>query len=813
MDGFFNDLKHSLRTFLRNPGFTITALAALALGIGTNTAIFSVVDRVLLKPVAAPDPDKLVVLGSTRPAGFPPGGSIGGSQTRYNLWREQTALFENVSAYRFASMNLTGVDSPEQIQIGQVSAGYFRLFGLPVAQGRAFTTEEDRPNAGHFAVLSDAFWKRAFAGAPLLGKSISLNGSPYTVVGIIAANVETESPQPVDLWIPFQIDPATSDQNHFLTVAARVRPGVTQGFINAQLQLAADEFRRRWPGVSTTLPGVTFVAEPMKDVLDRNIKPSLLFLAVAVSFVLLIACANVANLLLVRAAGRKREIAIRVAIGATRARLIRQLLSESFLLSLAGGVLGLILGIAGIRGLLALNPGNIPRIGNASVTPDLRVIAFTVLLSLATGVLFGLIPALQASRIEMSAVRRKNKVRAVLVVSEVSLALILLIGSGLLIRSFLSMRSVDPGFDTHNVLTLQMSLNGEQYQKTSGLARLVDASVERIRALPGVEAAAAGCCMPIGSVPNAPFVIANRPLTGNFHARAGMPTISPEYFDVFKIPIIQGRKFTNRDIAGAPKVVIVNQAMARQFWPGGGAVGAQLSLGSKTSTESSTKPELLEIVGIAGDVRERTDRAGDPPGNTIFIPLPQNSDGFTAYTVRLPTVWMVRTRVEPHSLASAIKTEMVQASGGLPAVNIRSMDEMMSASTAREDFNLVLMLIFGGSALLLAAIGIYGLMAFSVEQRTREIGIRIALGAASKNVQNMVIWQGMVLVVIGSAIGIAASLGLTRFLESFLYGVKALDPLVFTAVPILLAIVALAAMWLPARRASRVDPIQALRCE
>ena len=809
MDGFFNDLKHSLRTFLRNPGFTLTALAALALGIGTNTAIFSVVNRVLLKPVAAPDPDKIVVLGSTRPNGNP----IGASATRFNVWREQTALFEDVSAYRFASMNLTGVDAPEQIQMGQVSADYFHLFGLPIAQGRAFTSAEDRPNAGRFAILSDAFWKRAFAAAPMLGKAVSLNGTPYTVVGIVAANVETESPQPIDVWIPFQIDPASSDQNHYFSVAARIRPGVAQGAIKAQLQLATDEFRRRWPGVSTTPAGVTFIAEPFLDVLDRNVRSSLLILAVAVSFVLLIACANVANLLLVRATGRKREIAIRIAIGATRARLIWQLLSESVLLSLAGGALGLILGIAGIRALLALNPGDIPRIGHYSVTADARVIAFTLMISLATGVLFGLIPALQASRIEMSAVQRKNKVRAVLVVSEVSLALILLIGSGLLIRSFVSMRSIDPGFDTHNVLTLQMSLNGEQYQKTAGLARLVDASVERIRALPGVEAAAAGCCMPIGSVPNAPFVIANRPLTGNFHARAGMPTISPEYFDVFKIPIIQGRRFTSRDIAGAPKVVIINQAMARQFWPNGGAVGAQLSLGSKTSTESSTNPEMLEIVGIAGDVRERTDRASDPPGNTIFIPLPQNSDGFTAYTVRLPTIWMVRTRVAPHSLASAIKTEMVQASGGLPVVNIHSMDEILSASTARQDFNLVLMLIFGGSALLLAAIGIYGLMAFSVEQRTREIGIRIALGAASNNVQSMVIAQGMLLVLIGSAIGIAASLGLTRFLESFLYGVKALDPLVFTAVPILLAIVALAAMWLPARRASRVDPIQALRCE
>jgi len=809
MDAFLNDLKHSLRTFLRNPAFTLTALAALTLGIGTNTAIFSVVNRVLLKPVAAPDPDRIVVLGSTRATGLPLGGSIGGSPTRFNVWRQQTALFEDISAYRFGSMNLTGVDMPEQVLMAQVSADYFHLFGLPMAQGRSFATTEDRPHAGNFAILSDAFWHREFSAAPMVGNTVSLNGSPYVVVGIMA-NVETESPKPIDIWVPFQLDPASIDQSHYFGVAARVRPGVTQAMIKTQLQVATDDFRRKFPNVSTTLPGVTFIAEPIKDVLDRNIRSSLLILAVAVSFVLLIACANVANLLLVRAAGRKREIAIRVAIGASRARLIRQLLAESVALSVAGGILGLLLGIAGIRALLALNPGDIPRIGQSGITADWRVVAFTLLLSIATGILFGLIPAMQATRIEMTTVPRKNKIRAILVVSEVSLALILLIGSGLLIRSFVSMRSVNPGFDTHNVLTLQMSLTGDQYQKTAGVARLADASIERIRALPGVESAAAGCCMPIGPVPNAPFVIANRPLTGTFHARANMPTISPDYFDVFRIPILRGRKFTDRDVAGAPPVAIINQAMAREFWPNNDAVGARISLGSKSSAEPSTP---LEIVGIAGDVRERTDRATDPEGYTIYIPLPQTSDGYTSYIVRIPTNWMVRTRVEPHSLTSAVKNELIQASRGLAVVNIRSMDEIESASTARQDFNMVLMLIFGGSALLLAAIGIYGLMAFSVEQRTREIGIRIALGAASNSVQNMVIGQGMLLVLMGSAVGIAASLGLTRFLASFLYGVTALDPAVFIAVPILLAAVALAAIWLPARRASQVDPIQALRCD
>lgn len=805
MEFFLKDLRHSLRTFLRNPAFTITALAALTLGIGTNTAIFSVVNQVLLKPVSAPDPGKIVVLGSTRPNGPP----IGGSQTRFNLWREQNNLFQDISAYRYGSMNLTGVATPELIQMGQVSADYFHLFGIPIAQGRSFTAAEDRPAAGNFAVLSDAFSKRIFAGRRTLGQSVSLNGTPYTIVGITAPGVDTESPQPIDVWIPFQIDSASVDQGHYFSVAARIRPGVTSAMIKTQLQRATGEFRRRFPGVSTTLPGITFIAEPMLDVLDRNIRPSLLVLVVAVSFVLLIACANVANLLLVRAAGRKREIGIRIAVGASRTRLIRQLLAESIALSLLGGILGLLLGMLGIRALLALNPGNIPRIGEhgSAVTADWRVIAFTLLLSIATGILFGLVPALQTSRIEMTAVPRNNRGRALLVVSEVSLALILLIGSGLLIRSFVAMRSIDPGFDTHNVLTLEMSLTCVQFQKTAGLSRLVNDSLARIQALPGVDAASAGCCLPIGSAPNAPFVILGRPLSGSFHARANMPTVSANYFDVFKIPLLRGRKFTDRDIAGSPSVAIINQSMARQFWPNGDAIGGQLTLGRKTVMPGNP----LQIVGIAGDLRERTDRTTDPPGNTIYIPLAQTSDDFTAYIVRNPTVWMVRTRVEPHTLISAVKNELVQASGGLPTMKAQSMDEILSNSTAREDFNMVVMLVFGVSAMLLAAIGIYGLMANAVQQRTQEMGIRVALGAKANDIRNMVVLEAIRLTLVGVAIGVAAAWSLTRFIESFLFNVKPIDPFVFVVVPTLLSAIALVAAWLPALRASRVNPIEALR--
>jgi putative ABC transport system permease protein len=806
MEHFFRDLRYSFRTFRRTPGFTLTAIAALALGIGTNTAIFSVINTVLLKPVAAPDPGRIVVFGTTRPDGPP----VGASPTRFNVSRRMTNLFQDVSAYRYGTMNLTGVDSPEQVQMGQVSEAYFRLFGISAARGHTFTAEEDRPNAGHFVVLSNEFWKRALGGDPqMLGKTISLSGSPYTVVGILGPGVETESPLPIDVWVPFQIDPETADQNHYLMAAGRIKPGVTPGMIKPQLDRAAEEFRRKYPGVSTMPPGATFVAEPIENTVARNVRSSLLVLAGAVSLVLLIACANVANLLLVRAIGRQREIAIRAAVGASRGRIIRQLLTESLALSLAGGALGLVCGMAGIRALLALNPGNIPRIGanGAAVTIDWRVVAFTALISIATGILFGLIPALPASRIHrFGTTIRQQKMRSFLVAGEMALALILLIGSGLLIRTFLTMRSVDLGFDTHNVLTMEISLSGDQYQKAAVVAELARSSIERIRAIPGVEYAAAGCCMPLGSVPITPFFIAGRAVNGTFHGRAGTPAVTSDYFNVFKIPIVRGRMFTERDSAKAPAVAIISQTTAKQFWPNADPIGQKISLGRTTLPGA-----LMEIVGIARDVHDRTERASDPFFSTIYIPLAQNSDGYNSFMVHLPTLWMVRTHMEPHSLAPAIKRELQRAARGLPATGIRSMDEIVARSTARQDFNMALMLIFGGAALLLAAIGIYGLMAFAVEQRRQEIGIRVALGARASDVKRMVVWQGMRLALAGIAAGIAAAFGLTRMMASLLYGVPTRDPLVFAAVPLVLSMVALLGVWLPARRASRIDPIQALR--
>ncbi|HYL37267.1 MAG TPA: ADOP family duplicated permease, partial [Bryobacteraceae bacterium] len=538
---------------------------------------------------------------------------------------------------------------------------------------------------------------------------------------------------------------------------------------------------------------------------------------------LLIACANVANLLLVRATTRKREIAIRAAVGAGRGRIIRQLLTESVVLSLAGGILGLALGTIGIRALLAVNPGSIPRIGPhaAYVSMDLRVLAFTLAVALITGILFGLIPALQASRADLTATLkesggrsgsgfRQNKARSILVICEMALALILLIGAALLIRTYVALRSVDPGFDPHNVLTIQMSITGPRFAKTAGVAQLVQDVIPGISALPGVLAASSSCCLPLDGGYGLPFIIVGRPLNGPSHGGGGWKTVSSGYFAVFKLPILRGRDFTDGDDRAAAPVVIINQAFARRFWPNGDPLNDRLLIGKGVGPEF--EEPARQIIGVVGDSHDNGLNRNPP--SIMYVPSAQIPDGVTALNSAIsPISWMVRTRVKPYSLSAAMQNELRQASGGLPVGRIRTMDEIVAQSTRRQDFNMLLLTVFAGAALLLAAIGIYGLMAYSVEQRTQEIGIRMALGAETGDVRGMVVFQGMALVLAGVAIGIAAAFGLTRLIASFLFGVKASDPVVFVAVPVLLSAVALLAVWFPARRATRVDPLDALRYE
>jgi putative ABC transport system permease protein len=816
----FKDARHSVRAFWHSPGFTLAAVAALALGIGANTAIFSIVDAVLLKPVPFPEPDRLVIFQQTSPQGA----FSAGSPAKFQFWREQTTVVQDVSAYRSNVVNFTGSGLPEQLRDDQVSADYFRLFGASILRGRAFTADEDRPGGEHVTLLSYSLWMRRFGGDPaILGKSISLSGDPYTIIGIVSPNFDVSEFGPApELWIPFQLDPHTTDQGHYFQVAGRLKPGVTLEQAKARLALSAAEYKRKFPNSMGRENG--FSVELLQNEIVRDVQSTLWMLLGAVSFVLLIACANVANLLLVRATGRKREIAIRAAIGAGRGRIIRQLLTESVLLSLAGGAIGLLFGVVTIRALLALNTAGLPRVGEdgSIVTLDWRVLSFTVAVSIGTGILFGLIPALQASRTDLSATLkesssrsgtgfRQNKTRSILVVVEVALALVLLVGSALLVRTAVALRTVDPGFDPGHVLTMRMSMSGERYLKSDGVEQAVRVGKEKIRAIPGVEIASATCCVPLEGGYGLPFIIVGRPLTdGPFHGGGGWKTVSAGYFEVFKMPITRGRSFDERDTKDSPPVVVINEAMVKQFFPKGDPLTERLIIGRGVMHEFASETER-QIIGVVADSRDGS--LGDDPGPEMFIPQPQVPDAANALNVRMtPMAWVVRTATEPYALNGQIQEALRQATG-LPVSDIRTMDQVVVRSTSRQRFNMWLMTAFGISALALSAIGIYGLMAYSVEQRTQEIGIRLALGADSRQVKNMVVFQGMRLAIVGVIVGIAASFGLTRFIASLLFGVKAWDPAVFITAPVVLTVVALLAAWIPARRASQVDPIDALRYE
>ncbi|HEY2012714.1 MAG TPA: ABC transporter permease [Bryobacteraceae bacterium] len=813
LGSLLNDLDHSLRMLRRNPGFTFTAVAALSLGIGSNAAIFSVVNAVLLKPVPAPSPDRVVVFLSTNKEGT----SAFASDIKFNLWRRQDSVFQDVCGYSGGSVTLTGVDRPQRASARFVTTDYFRLFGLPIAQGRSFTADEERSDA-RVAILGNAFWKRAFGADPrILGKLISLDDDSYQIVGIMAEGVRIENAETPEVWLPFSIDPNSNNQVHYFQALGRLKPGITVEMANAQLQLTTQEFRRRYPNGLSTTRGDVFSVQPLREYLVKDVRSSLLTLAGAVSFVLLIACANVANLLLVRAENRKREVAIRVAIGASRGRIVRQLLTESVLLSVVGAACGLGIGAAGIRMLLAMNTVDIPRLGTkgANVGMDWRVFAFTVAMALVTAILFGLVPALHASRVDLTSGLkegggragsgfRQNQARSLFAISEMSLAIMLLIGAGLFIRTLVALRSVNPGFDPHQVVTTRITLD-PKLARASGVDQISADVFRRLDAIPGVERAALTGLLPLeGNFNSLTITIEGRPLVGLSHGNSRWMTVTAGYFDVLKIPLIRGRVFTDDDRRDSPAVAIVNQAMARQFWPGADPLNDRLVIG-KGLGQNFQEPSR-QVVGIVGDVHE--DALGSNPLPAVFVPLAQRPNA------RATGMWMVaRTAGQSRAMDEAILRELREATGGLPVPPLRSMREILVQSTARQDFNVLLMGIFGGVALALAAIGIYGLMAYSVQQRTREIGIRMALGAQSPEVRNMVVLHGMRLALTGVLIGVAAAFYLTRFIAGFLFGVKALDPLVFVAVPILLTGVALLAVLLPALRASRIDPIDALRYE
>jgi len=820
MDSFLRDVRHSLRLFWQNRGFAATAIAALAIGIGLNTAIFSIVSAVLLKPPPFPEADRIVLLMSTSPQGSGPAAS----PAKFAHWRQQSTVLEDVAAFRGGVVNWTGGELPLQLRSGQVSAAFFRLFGAPVVLGRTFSTAEDSPNGDHVAVISEGLWTRRFShDSNIVGKAIELGGQPHTIIGVIGKTFDFREfgPDP-DVWTAFQLDPNTHDQGHYFTVGARLKRGVTLDQAKARLALSAGEFRHKFP--TALQPKDGFSVESLREALVGNARSTLIVLACAVGVVLLIACANVANLLLARAIGRRREIAIRAALGAGRGRMIRQLLTESLMLAAAGAVLGSVLGIAGIRSLLLVNTANLPRIGvdGSLVLTDWRVLVFAAVVTLITTVLFGLIPAFQSSHADLGATlkesasrsgsgRKQNRGRAALAVGEIALAAMLLIGAALLIRTALALGAVKPGFDSENVLTMRMSLNSTKYARTAAVEQLTRDGLERLRAIPGVVSASATCCIPLEGGYGLPFRVIGRPLDkGPFHGGGGWQTLAPGFFEVFKIPILRGRSFTERDNASGAPVVIINQAMAKQFWPKGDPLTDRILIGKGIMSELEAEMPR-QIIGIASDIRDGA--LNRDPRPAMYVPYSQTTDAINALNVRLtPLAWVVRTRGEPTALLPKISEQLRQVSG-LPVTDVRTMAEVISRSTSRQRFNMLLMSVFAGAALLLAVIGVYGLMAYSVQQRTQEIGIRMALGAETGDVRKMVLFQGMRLALLGVIVGTASAFGLARLLKSFLFGVQASDPAVFAMVPIVLSLTALGAVWIPALRATRVDPAASLRCE
>jgi putative ABC transport system permease protein len=825
VETFWQDIRYGLRQLRRSPGFTAVAVITLALGIGATTAIFSVVNTVLLEPLPYPNANRIVQLMAGTD------NSVALSVPQFMAMRRRAPALKDFALYTHsgADVSLTGGSYPQLLRALRVSASYFRLFGVPMAVGRPFSAEDDRPGGPHVVVISDGLWRSRFGGnSEIVGKPIELAGEPYVVIGVVGSTfrVAESTFRPhsaADIWLPLQANPDSTDPAGYLRGAAMIKPGATLAEANAQLKLETNQFRRKFPGRMAG-PGKTFRATPMRDVEVGGIRSALLILLGAVTFVLLIACANVANLLLARAALRKREIAIRAAVGAGRKRIIRQLLTESLLLSLAGGGTGLIFGLIGVRVLLAINPGNIPRMSanGSSATLDGRVLVFTIAVSLLTGILFGLIPAFHSSRSDLNAALkesgawsgssfRRNKSRSILVISEMALALVLLAGAALLIRTLIAMRTANPGFDPSNVLTMRMALT---VKKTSQVAQMVRDAERRVGSVPGVVAVSAAWSLPLDSqFIGLSFTIVGRPLTGKSSetGSAAWSAASPEFFRAFRIPLIRGRLFTEQDDGAAPGVAVIDQSMARKYWPKGNAIGAQIVVGKSVGPAFNDEPPR-EIVGIVGDAREYGLNVHPPP--MIYVPIAQVTDGATSLIETVfPVWWAIRTRVPPFSLSREIGRRLREASDGLPVAQIESMDQLVVKSTAQADFNMTLLTVFASVALLLAAVGIYGVVAYSVQQRTEEIGIRMALGATPQGVRRMVVRQGVTLALIGVGIGTVAALGLTHLIAKMLYGVKASDPAVFVSVAVLLTAVALIAAYIPARCAASVDPMVALRHE
>ena len=808
------DVRYAFRMLLKRPGFTVIVVLTLALGIGANTTIFSAIDAVLLNPLPYKDPDRLMVVWETNKQLGPEmwdrnEAAIG----NFLDWRSRNQIFDQLGALFDTSMNLTGAGEPQRIQICVVTTNFFQVLGVQPMLGRSFVPESETPGSPFTAIISHELWQRQFGSDPnVINKSLTLNAHQVTVIGVMPPGFELQFPitRHVDMWVPFVIDvadPGYHDRsNNFLYTVGRLKQGVSQQQAQTEMNLIAGQLQQQYPE-SNAEKGVRVV--PLHKQLVGNVESYLYMLFAAVGFLLLIACANVAGLLLARVTARHREVAIRIAVGASRWRLIRQLLTESVILSVLSGLLGLLLAYGGVKLLVSLTPSEVPRLHEIGL--HVPVFLWTLAISVVTGVLFGLAPAVQASRPDLNTALKESSgrnpgsfqgsgLRNLLVVSEVAVALLLLVGAGLMTKSFLRLQQVDPGFDATNVVSMNLALPTSKYREQK-LLTFYDQLFERLKNLPGVKSVAAINPLPLGNsnvstrfiVEGAPFVaLADRPF-------AGTRVVTPDYFQTMSIPQLKGRSFTEQDREKTPNVIIVNEALASRYWPNQDPIGKRLGF----FEEDPSKQEWREIVGVVGNVRSKALEIEVMP--EAYFPFRQVPENFMNL--------VVRTTSDPVSMVPAIRSQVLSVDKDQPVSDIMTMEQRVAKSVAAKRFVMSLLGAFSILALGLAAVGIYGMMAYLVTQRTQEIGVRMALGAQNLDVLRLVVGKGLVLAVIGTTIGLVASLALTRLMRSLLFEVTPTDWLTFVVVSAVLLAVALLACYIPARRATKVDPLVALRYE
>jgi len=820
METLWNDLRYGWRVMRRSPGFAAVAILTLAIGIGANAAIFSIVNGVLLRPLPFPDSSRIVTIWETDANRNVVRGTA--SPAEFLDWCDMNHSFAALSGWRSLLFTITGSGDAEQVHGSQVSGNFFRMLGVGPVIGRDFSSEDEKPGREQVAILTYALWQRHYGGGSnVIGKSILLDEKPYTIIGILPRSFSLYGVAPeLDIWVPFAFNRAQLNrEDHELVIFGRLRPGVSLPQAQAEMETIVSQLKKQYPGIDQE-NGVR--VSGFHDELIKSLRPSIVILLAAVGFVLLIACANVANLMLARAATREREIAVRAALGAGRRRILRQLLTESALMALMGGALGIAVAYGGIH----LLRGGLPPIGGRSQIPhvewigiDGTVLAFILFVSLLTGIIFGLAPAIQISRSELfeslkegshgsTGGRRSHFIQSSLVVSEVALSLMLLVGAGVLIRSFFLIMSDSLGFDPSNVLSMQIFLSAPRYPKAQQVNNFYQRVIEGVGALPGVKSASAANFLPLtGWSGFCDFDISGRATPPSGEHFTGQYRVADwRYLQTMGISVKQGRDLVASDGVDTQSVALINEALARRYWPNQDPVGQQIRL-KFPDTRQPWDPEpregWLNIVGIVSDVRDW--EWGEQKIGQIYLPYTQNASRIMHL--------VVRSEGDPAQLVSGVRSVVNSVDPNQPVTDARSMDDYLAASVSRRRLSMLLLVLFAGVATVLAAVGIYGVMAYAVTQRSHEIGIRMALGAEPNDVLRMVVSDGMKLAGIGLVIGIAASYAAVHYLASQLYGVKAKDPITVICVSVGLALVAISACYFPARRATKVDPLEALRYE